>query len=203
VSIDAHTGYGLGWYIEDYNGMKVIYHVGGTVGFASELVVIPEREVGFVLLTNRLDMVAPIGRMATYRLLEMMTGSEQVYDRETRQTVREIQRQIFTLSLITRKKVNHDHIAPYLGTYYNDVLGQVELVQHHDNTLSVDFGEYQSDIRRLALEENKFIFYESVFIGKTITLSKRTDGTPTMMWPGDEDEYTFVQSEQVIQSSQP
>lgn len=192
VAIDSKISYGLGWYVEDYHGLTVFHHPGGTVGFASELLVIPERDIGFALLTNRLDQVAPIGRMATYRLLEMLTGSEQVYDQETRSTARSIRRQVLTLSLVTRKKVDPDVIAPYLGRYHNDVLGEVELVLHRDNSLWVDFREYESEVRRLVLEENQFIFFESVFIGKTLTLNMNSNGDATMQWPGDEAVYTFT-----------
>jgi len=192
VAIDAQTSYGLGWYVEDYHGLTVIHHCGGTVGFASELVVIPEYDIGFALLTNQMDQIVPIGRMATYRLLEMLTGSEQVYDQEIRRTARDIGWQTFTLSLITRKTVDPDKIAPFLGTYHNDLLGNVSLVLHDDHTLWVDFGEYEAAIRPLVLEENQYIFYESTFVGKTIRLNMNPDGMPTMRWPGNEGTYNLV-----------
>jgi CubicO group peptidase (beta-lactamase class C family) len=197
VAVDNQSSYGLGWYVEDYHGLTVIHHPGGTVGFASELVVIPERDIGFALLTNRLDQVAPIGRMATYRLLEMLTGSEQTYDQEMRRTARRVHRQVLTLSLLTRKRVDPDQIAPYLGRYENDVLGEVELVLHQDNSLWVDFGEYESEVRRMALQKNQFIFFESAFIGKTLTLSMDSNGNATLKWSGDEAVYSFRPSSRV------
>ena len=192
VAIDGQTSYGLGWYVEDYHGLTVIHHCGGTVGFASELVVIPDLNVGFALLTNQMDQIVPIGRMATYRLLEMLTGSEQVYDQDIRRTARDIGWQTFTLSLVTRKTVNPDKITPFLGTYHNGLLGNVSLVLHDDHTLWVDFGEYETVIRPLVLEENQYIFYESTFVGKTIQLNMDLDGTPTMRWPGEYGTYKFV-----------
>jgi CubicO group peptidase (beta-lactamase class C family) len=41
IAIDAEIGYGLGWHVENYSGLTVYHHPGGTVGFSSELVVIP------------------------------------------------------------------------------------------------------------------------------------------------------------------
>jgi hypothetical protein len=191
VYIDAQIDYGLGWHIEDYHGLTVFHHPGGTVGFASELVVIPELNIGFALLSNRLDMVAPLGRMATYRLLEMLTGSEQIYDREIAQTKREIDRQIMALSLMTNKTVDPDKISPFLGKYHNEVLGVASLVIHDDHTLWVDFGEYEIPIRPLRLEENQYILYESLFIGKTLVLRMDSDENPTIVLTGDEDTYQF------------
>lgn len=191
VAVDSSTGYCLGWYIEDYHGLTVYHHPGGTVGFASELVVIPELQLGFALLTNQLDQVSPIGRMATYRLLEMLAGQEQVYDREIRNNARQTRWQVLQLSLLTRKKVKSDQIAPYLGTYYNQTLGEIEIRLHEDNTLWVDFGEYESTIHPLILEKNKYIFFESVFIGKTLSMETDESGTPRIFWRGDEDSYMF------------
>jgi CubicO group peptidase (beta-lactamase class C family) len=191
IAIDSQVSYGLGWYVEDYHGLTVIHHCGGSAGYASELVVIPELDIGFALLTNKMDQVKPIGRMATYRLLEMLTGSEQVYDQEVRKTALDIDKQLLTLSLVTSKTVNPDKIAPFLGSYHNDALGEVKLVLHDDHTLWVDFGEYESSIRPLVLEENQYIFYESVFIGKTIQLNMNPDGIPTMTWSGNEGTYHF------------
>jgi len=192
VNQDAHYNYGLGWDLEYYSGLNVIQHPGGSVGFASELVVIPELDIGFALLTNRLDLVAQLGRMTTYRLLEMLTGSEQVYDQGVRRSVRDARWQIFTLSLVTRKTVDPDKIAPFLDSYHNDALGEVKLVLHDDHTLWIDFGEYESAIRPLVIEENQYIFIESAFIGKTIQLGMNTNGVLTMKWSGDEDSYNFV-----------
>jgi CubicO group peptidase (beta-lactamase class C family) len=191
VSIDSQVGYGLGWHVEDYHGLTVYHHPGGTVGFASELVVIPELDVGFALLTNQLDQVRPIGRMATYRLLELLDGREQVYDREVRQAARAIRRQIWMLKLASRKRVGRDEIAPYLGTYHNPVLGEVALKLHDDRSLWVDFGEYESQVRALVLEEDQYIFIESVFVGKTLTLGLDVEGRRTMQWAGDEADYVF------------
>ena len=108
-----------------------------------------------------------------------------------RQTARDIGWQVLSLSFLSKKKVDPDEIAPFLGHYYNDVLGEVELNLDQDNSFWVDFGEYKSEIRPLVLEGNQFIFFESVFIGKTLTLSMGTIGNVTMCWPGDEDVYVF------------
>jgi CubicO group peptidase (beta-lactamase class C family) len=192
IAMNSQISYGLGWYVEDYHGLTVIHHEGGSAGCASELVVIPELDLGFALLTNQMDQVKPIGRMTTYRLLEMLTGSEQVYDQQVRETAREIDQQLLTLSLVTRKTVDPDKIAPFLGSYHNDELGDVKLVLHEDKTLWIDFGEYESPIRPLITEENQFIFFESVFIGKTLQLTLDVNGMPTIKWTGEEGTYNFV-----------
>jgi len=183
---DVNLNYGLGWEIEDYHGLTVIHHPGGTVGFASELVVIPELNVGFALLTNRVDLTAPIGRMAYYRLLEMLTGSEQTYDKEIAKIQRDVNGQLLTLSAITKKTVDPEEMNPFLGTYYNETLGYVDLLLHDDNTLWFDVGEYEIPLRKLKLENNQYIFYESAFMGKTLVIDTDSGGQPTMTVTGNE-----------------
>jgi CubicO group peptidase (beta-lactamase class C family) len=183
---DTDLYYGLGWEIEDFNGLTVIHHPGGTVGYASELAVIPELNVGFALLTNRLDLTAPIGRMAYYRLLEMLTGSEQTYDKEVADLKLNVSGQLLTLSVITKKTVDSEEISPFLGAYHNETLGDAELLIHNDRTLWLDIGEYEIPLRKLKLEKNQFIFYESVFMGKALVLDSDSAEHPTLSVTGNE-----------------
>jgi CubicO group peptidase (beta-lactamase class C family) len=46
------SAYGLGWYLSDYGGRKVISHDGGAGGFLSNVTLVPEEKLGFVILTN-------------------------------------------------------------------------------------------------------------------------------------------------------
>lgn len=44
--------YGLGWDLFDYNGRKVVNHSGGLDGMISHLMIVPEENLGMVVLTN-------------------------------------------------------------------------------------------------------------------------------------------------------
>lgn len=45
-------GYGLGWSLLDYRGVKVVRHGGAIDGMYSAIAMVPERDLGVVLLTN-------------------------------------------------------------------------------------------------------------------------------------------------------
>lgn len=45
-------GVGLGWFVYDYHGRKIVDHSGGLDGMLSYTVLIPEENAGFVVLTN-------------------------------------------------------------------------------------------------------------------------------------------------------
>lgn len=45
--------YGLGWFMKDYHGVKLVYHTGGILGMLSKVVLVPEENLGMVILTNQ------------------------------------------------------------------------------------------------------------------------------------------------------
>jgi CubicO group peptidase (beta-lactamase class C family) len=46
------SGYGLGWFLNDYRGRKVVSHGGGLDGMISQTAMMPEENLGLVVLTN-------------------------------------------------------------------------------------------------------------------------------------------------------
>jgi hypothetical protein len=45
--------YGLGWFMNDYHGVKLIHHSGGILGMVSKVVMVPEKDLAMVILTNQ------------------------------------------------------------------------------------------------------------------------------------------------------
>lgn len=53
AGLRAHfAAYGLGWGLRDYHGRKLIGHSGGLLGFVSRVMLVPEENLGVVILTN-------------------------------------------------------------------------------------------------------------------------------------------------------
>ncbi|MEZ5428278.1 MAG: serine hydrolase [Pyrinomonadaceae bacterium] len=50
--IAGSASYGLGWFLQDWKGKRVVQHGGNIDGFNSMVALIPEENVGFVMLTN-------------------------------------------------------------------------------------------------------------------------------------------------------
>ncbi len=44
--------YGLGWFIHEYEGRKLVEHTGGVNGFVTSVTLIPEEKLGIIVLTN-------------------------------------------------------------------------------------------------------------------------------------------------------
>jgi len=49
-------GYGFGWFIGEYRGLKEIWHGGETIGFRTRIARFPEKEFTVIILANRSDV---------------------------------------------------------------------------------------------------------------------------------------------------
>jgi CubicO group peptidase (beta-lactamase class C family) len=44
--------YGLGWFLEEYQGRKIVAHTGGVNGFVTSVTLVPEENLGILVFTN-------------------------------------------------------------------------------------------------------------------------------------------------------
>ena len=52
ITPNGSVNYGFGWFLQKWNGLTVVQHGGNIDGFNSLVAMIPEKKLGFVLLTN-------------------------------------------------------------------------------------------------------------------------------------------------------
>ncbi|MGB5435827.1 MAG: serine hydrolase [Maribacter sp.] len=128
---DRHfNGYGLGWGLSDYHGKLRVGHTGGYDGFITAINLIPDENLGVVVLTN--GVKSPI-MAATYYALDTflgVTGKDWSTDllhqynmnaiSDTRITDRKAER-VFD----TKPSIAVDQI---LGTYTSDLCGNITIV---------------------------------------------------------------------------
>lgn len=60
----SFSGYGLGWFIRDYQGKLRVHHTGGYDGMISSINMLPEENLAVIVLTNGLK--APINAIPAY-----------------------------------------------------------------------------------------------------------------------------------------
>ena len=53
------TGYGLGLFLDQYQGVSTIYHAGNALGGSAQMLKVPAAELDIVVLSNRQDIYAP------------------------------------------------------------------------------------------------------------------------------------------------
>ena len=70
------NAYGMGWFLRDYAGQKIISHSGGVDGMRTQMCILPETGMGFLVFTN---LEPGFGLSALfYSLLDILTGDELV-----------------------------------------------------------------------------------------------------------------------------
>lgn len=52
MKVGGNISYGFGWMLRDWNGHKIVEHGGNIDGFNSQVAMMPDQKLGFVMLTN-------------------------------------------------------------------------------------------------------------------------------------------------------
>jgi hypothetical protein len=134
------SGYGLGWGLSDYHGHLRVGHTGAYDGFLSALTLIPDENLGVVVLTN--GMKSPF-MAATYYALDRFLGLEH-RDWSADYLERMNQRQQEDTRIANRKAKRVSGTSPsldlaeYTGRYYSDIYGEI-LISLESGRLSMTF----------------------------------------------------------------
>ncbi len=69
--VDAFQNYGLGWFLETYHGQKVVYHSGSATGTNTQVLFLPDDNIGMVLFTNA---SSELPSSLAYYIVDLLTG---------------------------------------------------------------------------------------------------------------------------------
>ena len=72
INIAPPVDYGLGWFLRQWNGHKVVEHGGNIDGFNSQVALMPDQKLGFVLLTNVSG--SPLGAVTMTTIWKNLVG---------------------------------------------------------------------------------------------------------------------------------
>ena len=134
------AGYGLGWGLSDNNGYMIASHTGGMPGMLSKTVLIPDINLGVVVLTNTSDGGAGVFSAVSNTIVDSYLGLEDNnwVDKYTTyfQKRMKIGDSITTEVWETVNSASADHIntEDYIGIYRDSWFGEIE-VYHKDNQL--------------------------------------------------------------------
>ena len=193
IDISADASYGLGWVVEDYEGVLVISHGGNTFGFTSELAFLPDADLGISILTNQQG--SALNQIVRYRLLELLFEQEPKIDELLEfqlDLIAEAQGE-FADSLVD--EIDRESIEPYLGAYTHEALGDV-MLEWEDDRLFLDVGELRTEIRASEDEEEeiRYITVTPPLTGLPVEFSQDEDGNPTITFGIGVVEYIFEQT---------
>jgi CubicO group peptidase (beta-lactamase class C family) len=147
--------YAMGWEISYRNGHKVLEHNGGVPGFTSDMVLIPDRKIGFVVMNNQGSNLPP---EIAARLTDRLVGRDPVdYIAKARAAQADgkwrgaaaARKAKFEAARIPNTKPTLD-LSAYAGTYFHPAFGNTR-VERDGERLIVRF-----DAENLTLEHYNY-----------------------------------------------
>ena len=134
--------YGLGFGLREYEGREIVSHTGGVTGFLSSVTLVPEENLGIVVLTNS------IRNTFFYTLMEEVLDAYLGLPYRNYSHYRDSVSRIETIQQANLERQYTDSVAldlesalplkEYTGNYFNDVYGNMQVVQE-DGELRMKF----------------------------------------------------------------
>ncbi|MGM0497614.1 MAG: serine hydrolase [Bacteroidota bacterium] len=133
--------YGLGWQLFDYHGKKIIEHNGGMPGYISKTTIIPEENLGIIVLNNGFEVF--VHRALLYQILDHFIQPEEEKDwiKEYKQSKSSYQKRK-EKEKKQRLEDKVDGTSPslelekYTGTYKDKMYGEAS-IEMTDNKLKL------------------------------------------------------------------
>jgi CubicO group peptidase (beta-lactamase class C family) len=166
---EAHfLNYGLGWFLSDYRGRKIVEHGGAIDGMRAQVAMIPEEKLGLVILTNLHGAILPHALM--FKIFDAFLGAPQRdWSTELLKTIKGLEEQGKT----AERKLEAERVKgtspsltleKYAGTYRNDLYGDVR-VTHENAKLNVRFGPAFNSV----LEHWHYDTFRAKFVAAGVT----------------------------------
>ena len=166
--------YGLGWFIQDYAGHRLVMHDGGVNGYLTSVTLVPQDHLGIIVLTNtdqnnffdalRWEIMDAYFKMPYRNYSDVYLAAykanaakEEAADKRLRDTV----------------ALNHLPALPlsaYTGKYKNPLYGSMEITQGEGSDLEIRFEHHPRMYARLQpLGGNRFyVTFSDPTYGKAV-----------------------------------
>jgi len=135
INITGNISYGIGWMIREWEGQLVIEHGGNVDGFSAQVAMLPESDLGFVLLTNA--SASPLPPQAINMVWDTLLGEKPADDGVT------------------------EDYEPYIGNYianFGQFKDEIFTVLVQNDRLAVDIPGQQVFELKEPDEEGKWYF---------------------------------------------
>jgi len=141
---EAHfLNYGMGWFLSDYKGRKIVEHGGAIDGMRAEVALVPEEKLGMVVLTNLGGSVVSMPLL--YRVIDSYMGVQQ---KDWSAEILKSYKGLLEQAAAAQKKAEAERVmgtkpthelASYAGTYTSELYGDVKVIEENGQ-LRIRFG---------------------------------------------------------------
>ncbi|SNT04790.1 CubicO group peptidase, beta-lactamase class C family [Ekhidna lutea] len=133
-------GYGLGWSLMDYHGNLVVSHGGGYDGMYSRVVMVPDQELGIVVLTNSMEGIS--SPLAMYIVNQFIQKDMRDWSAEYLERARsrnghkeEVEERRTARVMDTKPALTQEEM---IGTYNDPMYGDIT-ISEKDGNLRIEF----------------------------------------------------------------
>ena len=141
---EAHfLTYGLGWFLSDYRGRKLVEHGGAIDGMRAEVALMPEEKLGLVILTNLNGTTLPQALM--FKIVDFYLNAPQ---RDWSSELLKVEKSQESIARAAEKKAEAERVSgtspslalgKYAGTFQSDMYGETK-VSFENDKLVIRFG---------------------------------------------------------------
>ena len=149
VRVGEESWYGMGLWLEDIKGIRVISHGGAMPGYRSNFFFVPDAGVGGVILTNA-DSGWDVARAVIRRTLEVMYDGKPEAEETLLSAVREVRAYLTGAQKDWKVPPEASEVKRLAGSYRNAALGDLAVRVGRDEVV-FQFGGWKS---RMATKVN-------------------------------------------------
>lgn len=191
--MDAHRAYGLAMVVGRRYGIRILGHGGGTLGFSTNLVFLPDQGVALVSLHNVGGGSGGFNSLIFRRLLELLFDGKPKAEARLAFVVRERAK----ARVRGAKHIEHKPAAAWLrqiaGTYSNAALGRI-VIRVRRGRAELDAGEWRAPLARLSSKDGaSHVVLGPPLAGLRLEPGRRPDGARTLTLHAVQKRYVFVE----------
>ncbi len=136
------SAYGLGWFLKDYHGVKLIHHSGGILGMVSKVVLVPEENLAMVILTNQQSGYAfnAIYHQILNEYLQLPEKNWVAYydEKQKKRQTKEQERLAKAAEHVDKNSSHSLVLQAYAQTYTDNWYGDID-ISYRNNQLHIQF----------------------------------------------------------------
>ncbi|MGN0131425.1 MAG: serine hydrolase [Lachnospiraceae bacterium] len=131
--------YGMGWKTFFYRGLPVVFHSGEIEGYCSIEIMIPEKNLGMMLLVNKHRPSTPFLYEMVYTVIDTALGYPHIdwaerihpYDDYFNRPVHNWEVNLMPEEAVKGTALSHSH-DEYAGIFHNEAYGKMEVIKETD-----------------------------------------------------------------------
>jgi CubicO group peptidase (beta-lactamase class C family) len=191
VKIDDELSYGLGLVVGTSRGMQVVTHSGGTMGFNSEMLILPEHGVGLIILTN-VGSGGIFNGTVERRLLELLFDAAPRAAEDLERRTTEIYKQLAEDNKLIQAPPDAAWFGKLAGKWQAPGLGVIELRDDRSDAAVLDSGGWEVTVGKKTDRDGtvKLVATSGPFAGLELVPTDK-DGATRLMLIDAQRSYVF------------